>query len=419
MEAQKPTETQDRGTLEPSPSRCPRCSTLVSGAYKFCPTCAFRLRVDLASEPLPPPARSPWKRGFLILSIVAVILACALVGVILFHPTWLERPPSNESLNPTPTSPGLATPALTADGIADELVELAPLGFAQSFTFSEVPLPDLSDSDRSDIIAQLGSDGLIDAVIWYALRVMKYEVTCGQYAEFIADLESHREKTPEVWRVNDHRPGESRREDVDLFEHIPDPWQEKDALGQPTGWRLNPVDRNLPVTHVSYVDAIGFSEWISARLGIDLVLPYSVEWMRAARAGSAQNLWPWGDKPLAYACNNVAYWGGPGHRLFVHWPYSEPADAKVQGANTDGLYAFAGNVREWTVPHDFQVVRTLAGTRPYLRWIEKPGGISRFYAFGGSFRSAIDDCQVDRSEPFGGRDRSRDDVGFRLVARPQ
>ena len=416
MQASKPTETQEEGAHEAAPSRCPRCSALVSGAYKFCPTCAYRLRVDRASEPPPAPPRSPWKRGFLLLAIFAVFLACALVGVLLYHPSWIERPPPTEPINPTPASPALATPAITVADLPGELIELPQNGFAQSFTFTEVPLLELTDGERSVIASQLESNGLIDALIWYALRVMKYEVTCGQYAEFIADIESHREKTPDVWRVNDRK---ARREDVDLFEHIPDPWQEKDALGQPTGWHLDAIAKNLPVAHVSYVDALGFAEWASERVGIELHLPYSVEWMRAARADRARNLWPWGDIPYPYACNNLAYWGGPGHALFVHWPYSEPADAKVRGANVDGLYAFAGNVREWTIPHDFKVMPTKIGTRPYLAWIDKAEPPTRFYAFGGSFRSAIDDCQVDRSEPYAGRDRSRDDVGFRLVARPQ
>ena len=57
--------------------------------------------------------------------------------------------------------------------------------------------------------------------------------------------------------------------------------------------------------------------------------------------------------------------------------------------------------------------------RPYLKWAKKVTPPTRFYAYGGSFRSAIEDCQVDRYVQYDGSDRSRDDVGFRLVVRPE
>src|SRR5947207_1605845 len=56
VQASKPTESlgavspgaQGSPGLPPAvePSRCPRCSAQVLGDYKFCPTCAYRLRVD-------------------------------------------------------------------------------------------------------------------------------------------------------------------------------------------------------------------------------------------------------------------------------------------------------------------------------------------------------------------------------------
>ena len=418
MQASKPTETRKEEAPEAPPSRCPRCASLVSGGYKFCPACAFRLRVERSEEAAPAPPRSPWKGGFLAVSAVAAVLALALVGVLLYHPTWLDLSRAQDAPgSAVATSRALATPAFRVEEIPSLLVPLAPGGFAQSYTFSELPLLNLTDAEHEAFAAQLGSSGLIDAKIWYELRVMKFEVTCGQYEEFIQDLEAHRDRIPDVW-IADDRLVHPEVAAVDLFDHIPTPWQAQDALGERT-WHLEELARNLPVTHVSYVDALGFAEWASDRLGMELTLPYAVEWMRAARAGNPKNLWPWGEIRFPYACNNLAYWGGPGHVLFVHWPYSEPADAKIGGATPDGLYAMAGNVSEWTVSHDFEVVPTLPGTSPYLAWIEKKTPSPWFYAFGGSFHSAIDDCQVDQSKPYGGRDRSRDDVGFRLVWRPR
>ena len=49
---------------------------------------------------------------------------------------------------------------------------------------------------------------------------------------------------------------------------------------------------NLPVSHVSYRDAVKFAGWLGMRL------PSEPEWTRAAR-GNGENIWPWGnDKEL-------------------------------------------------------------------------------------------------------------------------
>src|SRR5207237_6150959 len=125
------------------------------------------------------------------------------------------------------------------DDIKDDLVELDPGGFAEAYPVSVAG--SLSETE----LAELEDRNYIPAKVWYPLRVMKYEVTCGQYQEFLDDIEAHRERIPEYWMLVDHKP---RVEDVDLFEHIPPPWQEADAVGERSWHHVDETARNLPVT---------------------------------------------------------------------------------------------------------------------------------------------------------------------------
>jgi formylglycine-generating enzyme required for sulfatase activity len=51
----------------------------------------------------------------------------------------------------------------------------------------------------------------------------------------------------------------------------------------------------LPVTNVSYDDAVAFAEWRSKRDGVTYRLPTEEEWEYAARNGDKDNLYPWGN----------------------------------------------------------------------------------------------------------------------------
>src|SRR5262245_36365906 len=203
--------------------------------------------------------------------------------------------------------------------------------------------------------------------------------------------------------------------------HVPGPWITVDSIGERT-WHLDDADRNLPVTHVSFVDAQGFAEWASARLGLPLRLPLVMEWVRAARSGKEDYVWPWGKQRLVFACNNIAFdkestsaVDRGGRARPVHFVYAEGNG----GATLEGLYGMAGNVAEWTFDHDVGVQFPALG-EPYLTWKPNPPGVETLYfACGGSFRSGIDDCQVESRERVLGTNAQRDDIGFRLVAEPR
>jgi serine/threonine protein kinase len=52
----------------------------------------------------------------------------------------------------------------------------------------------------------------------------------------------------------------------------------------------------LPVTFVSYHDALAFAEWRSKRDGVQWRLPTEEEWEYAARGGDQDKIYPWGNK---------------------------------------------------------------------------------------------------------------------------
>lgn len=67
----------------------------------------------------------------------------------------------------------------------------------------------------------------------------------------------------------------------------------------PKNWQAGkPVSgkENLPVTNVSYLDAIEFADWISKRNNIVCRLPTEQEWEYVARSGAKQYIYPWGNE---------------------------------------------------------------------------------------------------------------------------
>ena len=404
------------------PIRCPRCAAPIEGDYKFCPACALRLRPATGEElALPTAPRTPWRTGFLAATAVAALLACVLLGVLLFHPSLFERP----APDPTGTPPlrefaSLAEPVLTVADMLRDLIELPP-GDAYEVPLAAVPgldnlMPSGAETFREHWDARLrasypGREPRLIAFLGYPMRVLKYEVTRGQYAEFVRDVADDRTRMPSVWLESDEV---EHAEDVNLFRHVPDAWEVQDVDGLPRSWNVALSDLNLPVTQVSYVDALGFCEWASARLGMEIRIPFAMEWVRAARGGRLEYVWPWGDRQLIYACNNSASWGRP---QYVHYVYSEPMPQG--GLSPEGLYAMAGNVHEYALEHDLKIIERVMGEPPRVSWEQSERTSNRIWAYGGSFRRGIDNCTVDSREPYVKTDASHDDVGFRVVVRLQ
>ena len=428
MQASRPSE--GRAALgAPVPAKCPRCSAPVAGDYKFCPVCAYRLRID-PGDPPPPPPTSPWKRGFLVATGVTAVFACVLVGVVLiYRPEWIQpRPPTTTTLPPAVRAGGYVAPAIGIDDVPKSMRQLKP---EEIVRYYEIPkliprLPDVLDKlndafDPTNRHAETLFPGEeIPFKIDYAMQAGAFEITNHQYAEFVRDLEANPDRLPDYWRKDP-----VTMKDFSLLRHVPRAWLVADAGGEPTGWRLPDDARNLPVADVSFVDAVGFAQWASARFHLEgaasLRLPVSSEWLRAARGvpverpavemGDERREWPWGTTQLIYACNNSTFWPGVGRAEYVHFEYAEGG----HGLTNEGLFAMAGNVAEMAVEEDLELVLGETPEKTYLKWRYKSESPKQVYACGGSFRSGIDDCQVTSTISLGVRER-RDDVGFRLFS---
>ena len=129
----------------------------------------------------------------------------------------------------------------------------------------------------------------------------KTEVTNAEYAQFI--------------REANHAP--------------PEQWG---SIKAPVGEEL------LPVSNISYDDAVAFAAWRSKRDGVTYRLPTEEEWEYAARNGNKDNLYPWGNTWQSGRAATAESGVGA----------SQPVGTYAQGMNAWGVLDLVGNVWEWT-----------------------------------------------------------------------
>lgn len=117
----------------------------------------------------------------------------------------------------------------------------------------------------------------------------------------------------------------------------------------PEHWKGSEPPANaglVPVTHVTYKDAVDYCAWLTAKRNDGFIyrLPTEKEWEFAARGKDAgtpngkMNLYPWGDQWIDGAANTKE------SRL----AYSRNVDTYADRATPTGILNLAGNVFEWT-----------------------------------------------------------------------
>ncbi len=200
-----------------------------------------------------------------------------------------------------------------------------------------------------------------------SFRMSKTEVTNSEYAEFIS--------------ATGYKP---KPEDSSFLAH----W----VNGLPLD-----IDGNTPVRFVNIEDIVAYIMWRSHVDGLEYRLPTEEEWEYAARNGSRNTLYPWGDK-FDERC------------AFIDKQRNDPvAVGKQTCPNSWGVQDLIGNVFEWTA--------TPAGAYPGSPVELAPQGEKYFMIRGGGAfdKSAGKNAITSISRhPFAGSRRSPG-LGFRLV----
>ena len=215
-----------------------------------------------------------------------------------------------------------------------------------------------------------------------AFWIDQYEVTIGQYQQFLESLRQHPTSDYEAPDVP-----KGHRHDSDHWLQL---YSVASTGGKFYGVRVNV---NYPAVFVDWFDAYAYARWKGHRL------PTDEEWEKAAR-GTDGRRFPWGDDATKISKVNTsadynAQDGAAPARVDGYNRWS-PVDAMTGDRSPYGVMDMAGNVSEWTAT----VTRKGLVDYPWIR--------------GGNFGSQEFDA-LHRANPLpdlGNLDR----VGFRTVS---
>lgn len=163
-----------------------------------------------------------------------------------------------------------------------------------------------------------------------------------------------------------------------------------------------------PVVHVSWNDAIAFTQWSGQRL------PTEAEWEYAARGGLDQKIYPWGDKLRPNGEHRCNIWQGTFPELDTGEDgYAGTCPVDAFPPNGFGLYSVTGNAWEWCADwFDAEFHRTASRDDPK----GPPQGTARVMK-GGSFLCHKSYCNRYRvaARSSNTPDSSTSNMGFRCA----
>ena len=147
----------------------------------------------------------------------------------------------------------------------------------------------------------LPQEGPAHKVAVHNFSMDKTEVTNAEYAQFV--------------REANHQP--------------PEHWG---GIKPPVG------EDALPVSNITYADALAFAEWRSKRDNVTYRLPTDEEWEYSARNGDKDNLYPWGN----------TWQTGRAATAEAGVGKAQPVGSYREGGNRWGIQDLMGNVWEFT-----------------------------------------------------------------------
>ncbi len=215
----------------------------------------------------------------------------------------------------------------------------------------------------------------------------KYEVTIGQYAEFLAALEKNpttKYDAPNQPQGKSHKPRDwdTRAEGgIGIYQ----------AAKKGKTFEFAPISLDTPVFSVDWYDAYAFAKWSGRRL------PTEQEWEKAAR-GKNGNLYAWGNTFDATKLNSSADYNGDPKMGGEKDGYNRwaPVDKTPADISEFGVIGMTGNVSEWTA----STIRDMGLDVPVIR--------------GGSFR--LPDYELTKRRHDLLQEQSTMFVGFRTAS---
>jgi formylglycine-generating enzyme required for sulfatase activity len=177
---------------------------------------------------------------------------------------------------------------------------------------------------------QVGTEKVKLEAFW----IDKYEVTIGQYANFLKYLEEH--PTAEADYNHERQPRH--------IEHRPPNWDIyylRAKAGKPV--HSTPIDLNSPMLEATWWDAYAYAKWRGREL------PTEAQWEAAAR-GAEGLVYPWGNDFDATKVNANGDYNAadPGAKGTVDgFNFWNPVDRVKGDKSPFGVIGMAGNVSEW------------------------------------------------------------------------